>query len=567
MKCSLKRSLTLRMLLVICLTLFALTVPALAEFDFDPDAQKLSIGTLWVPPIDGFDHYRRGTSLDAPADVQDIFDYDEGVTLVFYRPEADGFSSVVISEIATDTETYEYYYAAPESELIELYDEMNYSNVIADEGVSVIDLDNARLFGTKLSIEDNDVAGNLIVYMAFSGPAFFCFEYTTVEPISSRDQSSFEDYIQSVEFPGPPLDAPDTSAAASPGPLTEDSAAFLSLVETTPWGNTLFILITGLGYLLFPIWLVLFYKKPISKVKLLLNALLNIVVMYLLFMLIWSVYFGDLYVPSVPAALAWGIISYRILRRRFSPGRGVVPETSDAEAGAEDTGQVFSAPILVEDFAPLSEIPSPLPEAVPPPLWEAGPADAEEPRQTMDAYSREDKDAALLALEYERFVGYLCEKEGYSVEYRGAVGESGSSGIDLVATSEDSCLIIQCKRWPQDKPIREDTLLQLSGAVTLMRVQDPHGSYQGVLYTTTTLTQSAKTYAMHVGIEVNELVPYDDYPTVKCFVTDEGKSVYSLPFDAAYDRVAGGASSGLVYVRSAAEAEKKGYARLPTQAD
>ena len=49
--------------------------------------------------------------------------------------------------------------------------------------------------------------------------------------------------------------------------------------------------------------------------------------------------------------------------------------------------------------------------------------------------------------DYERYIGYLFEREGFQVIYNGATRGSSDGGIDLFCLKDGIVYPIQCKRW------------------------------------------------------------------------------------------------------------------------
>lgn len=123
-------------------------------------------------------------------------------------------------------------------------------------------------------------------------------------------------------------------------------------------------------------------------------------------------------------------------------------------------------------------------------------------------------------------------------------------------------LVIQCKRWSQDKQIREKHVNQLFGTLTMYRFDHPFENATGVLYTTTVLSDRAKEFARALGIEFVENYPFRPYPAIKCNVSrTTGEHIYHLPFDQQYDHVLIEQERHERYVETVEEAEGLGYRR------
>lgn len=59
-----------------------------------------------------------------------------------------------------------------------------------------------------------------------------------------------------------------------------------------------------------------------------------------------------------------------------------------------------------------------------------------------------------------------------------------------------------------------------------------------VFYTSTKLSETAKSFADSLNIEVHEEVPLKIYPMIKCNISQRtGERIYHLPFDQQYDNI------------------------------
>ena len=167
---------------------------------------------------------------------------------------------------------------------------------------------------------------------------------------------------------------------------------------------------------------------------------------------------------------------------------------------------------------------------------------------------------------YERYIGYLYEKEGFRVEYHGILYGREDLGRDLLCYGSDGrTRVVQCKWWSQHKTIHEKHLFQLYGSLFLYQRQlHQQGLFdaQGVFVTTTQLSDVAREAAHFLRIEVSEQKPMDKgYPCIKCNISRTGEKIYHLPFDQQYDKTQIIAKNGEMYCKTAAEAEKKGFRR------
>lgn len=165
--------------------------------------------------------------------------------------------------------------------------------------------------------------------------------------------------------------------------------------------------------------------------------------------------------------------------------------------------------------------------------------------------------------DYERYIGYLFETAGYRVEYVGALLGKEDRGIDLIAKKGTAVKIIQCKRYSATKNhiVHENTVAQLFGATAVYNMENPSQHADGVIYTSSTLSEEAKKFAEYLNITVMENVPLKDYPIIKCNTNQYYQKIYHLPFDPQYDRLIVAGKKQTFYIATAAEAERLGYRR------
>ena len=177
----------------------------------------------------------------------------------------------------------------------------------------------------------------------------------------------------------------------------------------------------------------------------------------------------------------------------------------------------------------------------------------------LDRYNRREKTNWQIGIEYERFVGYEYEQKGFRVSYIGALNGVEDMGRDLIARSPTEVLIIQCKRWAQEKTIHEKHIFQLYGTVVLYQLQSKV-PVRGVFVTTTKLSSVASACADYLQIKVIEKHPLLSYPQIKCNVSSAtGEKIYYLPFDLQYDRTMLNPEDGDFYVATVKEAEEAGF--------
>jgi hypothetical protein len=203
---------------------------------------------------------------------------------------------------------------------------------------------------------------------------------------------------------------------------------------------------------------------------------------------------------------------------------------------------------------------------------------AERNQMALERYLESRKSKRKIGRDYERYVGYVWEQKGYTVEYYGIEQGLEDLGRDLIATKGEETCIIQCKMWSRHKTIHEKHLFQLYGSTVKYRIQNereshsrqmsmfndrPTGQIQPIFVTTTTLSSMAHKVAEALDVRVLEEYEYDSsYPMIKCNVArGTGEKIYHLPFDQKYDDVIIEPERGERYVKTAHEAERLGFRR------
>lgn len=185
----------------------------------------------------------------------------------------------------------------------------------------------------------------------------------------------------------------------------------------------------------------------------------------------------------------------------------------------------------------------------------------------LDRYLNRSFSKAEIGKVYERYIGYLYEKDGWTVQYHGILEGLEDLGRDLICRKENQITIVQAKCWSSEKTIHEKHIFQLFGTTQLYEIHAAENlikpNIRGVFVTTTKLSEVAKKAADHLGITVKEAFSLDKcYPIVKCNVNQSTKEkIYHLPFDQQYDRTVIEPAKGEFYAMSVAEAESQGFRR------
>lgn len=182
----------------------------------------------------------------------------------------------------------------------------------------------------------------------------------------------------------------------------------------------------------------------------------------------------------------------------------------------------------------------------------------------LDRYISRPKSSWDVGIEYERYIGYLCEKSGYSVYYSGAIKCKEDMGRDLIIKKSSQTVLIQCKRWGKEKVIHENHVFQLAGSVFEYQTMHPDEQVMGAFVTTVDFSPVAVHCASLLGISLYPSIPFQEYPRIKCNVgrnsSGQPIKIYHLPMDQQYDRVRI-SDDGEFYAASVSEAESKGFRR------
>jgi hypothetical protein len=187
---------------------------------------------------------------------------------------------------------------------------------------------------------------------------------------------------------------------------------------------------------------------------------------------------------------------------------------------------------------------------------------AERNQRALERYLHSRKTPWQLGRDYERYIGYLREREGCRVTYHGIVKGFEDLGRDVLAERDGTLEVIQCKRWARHKEIHEKHVFQLFGTMVAARIENPLKKVTGTFTTTTSLSERAREFARVLEIRVEENFPLDDYPRIKCNIArPTGERIYHLPFDQQYDSTKIEPERGELYVSTEVQAEELQFRR------
>jgi Restriction endonuclease len=180
----------------------------------------------------------------------------------------------------------------------------------------------------------------------------------------------------------------------------------------------------------------------------------------------------------------------------------------------------------------------------------------------LDRYWERRKTKGAIGFLYERYVGYLFEKEGYKVEFHGILKGFEDLGRDLIAKKGNEIVVIQCKNWSQFKTIYENHIFQLFGSVYRYKQDYPRHKVRAAFYTATKVSDIARAFSKDLDIELVENLKLERYPCIKCNISGRNREkIYHLPMDQQYDTVIIEPQKGEFYACTVAEAESKGFRR------
>lgn len=167
-------------------------------------------------------------------------------------------------------------------------------------------------------------------------------------------------------------------------------------------------------------------------------------------------------------------------------------------------------------------------------------------QKALEKYKSSKKSNLELGVMYERYIGYLYEIDGFNVEYVGIKNGFQDMGRDLVCKKNNETHIIQCKYWASHKEIQEAHINQLYGTTVKYFIDEfksiektlfPElliNNIRPILVTSTDLSITAQNFADVLGVEVIKNRPLEDYPMIKCNLSE---GIYHLPFDQQYDNI------------------------------
>lgn len=179
----------------------------------------------------------------------------------------------------------------------------------------------------------------------------------------------------------------------------------------------------------------------------------------------------------------------------------------------------------------------------------------------LERYKKRSRTDWEAGIDYERFVCFEYEKQGYKVVSNGVLAGLEDMGRDLICFRGNEVLIIQCKRWREERTIHEKHIFQLYGSAITYSIEHPDKDVHAVFVTSAVLSDLARRCAERLEIQVIENHPLKDYPMIKCNLSRDGTKIFHMPYDQQYNRVQIDYSAGEFYAETVNEALEQGFRR------
>lgn len=165
-----------------------------------------------------------------------------------------------------------------------------------------------------------------------------------------------------------------------------------------------------------------------------------------------------------------------------------------------------------------------------------------------------------LGLQYERYIGYLFEREGKEVIYHGALKGFDDLGRDLIIKDKDNICIVQAKCWAKYKYISENHIFQLYGSTEHFKKTNSKSSNMKItpiFYTSAKYSDMARDVAKILGVRLISKSLERTYPMVKCITRGDNDKIYFIPTDPMYDNIL--MTKNDYFVHTVEEAVKHGF--------
>ncbi|MCC7006379.1 MAG: hypothetical protein IT497_07025 [Ottowia sp.] len=181
----------------------------------------------------------------------------------------------------------------------------------------------------------------------------------------------------------------------------------------------------------------------------------------------------------------------------------------------------------------------------------------------LDNWKARKKTSVEIGRMYERFLGYLYEKDGWEVTYFGAIAGLEDMGRDLLCVKNSLAHVVQAKYWAKHKTIHEKHIFQLYGTSILLPLTTQSFKEMQIVpvfAATVNFSEMALLVAEVLAVQVKNINMDRNYPCIKCNINGKDK-IYHFPFDQQYDRIRIELQKGEHYAHTVAEAERLGFRR------
>lgn len=194
-------------------------------------------------------------------------------------------------------------------------------------------------------------------------------------------------------------------------------------------------------------------------------------------------------------------------------------------------------------------------------FWSQSYIDAQNQAE-LDNYLSRNFSGVEIGIFYERYIGYLYEREGFQVQYHGAINGYDDLGRDLIVKKNNETWIVQTKCWAKQKQIQEKHIFQLFGSLEHYKRQRNETNIKALFYTTASFSETAKEAAHLLGIVLKHEKLDRSYPMIKCNVSNKTEDkIYHFPFDEYYDMINVEPQKGEFFAKTVKEATAKGFRR------
>jgi hypothetical protein len=198
-------------------------------------------------------------------------------------------------------------------------------------------------------------------------------------------------------------------------------------------------------------------------------------------------------------------------------------------------------------------------------------SEAERNQIALERYNKRTKSSWEIGRDFERFIGYHLETEGYDVAYNGALKGFDDFGRDLIVTANaGKTHLIQCKYRSKHKTTPESVVFQVLGSTISYYIERTgrvpsslpilYKSVQPYIISSAPVAPRVRDIALTMGITIQDNWKMTNCRWLNAISPLTGERIYHLPMDQQYDRVKL-SKPGECYVSTVAEAEAKGFRR------